>query len=251
MITNQNNIYIDKNNNLITVNDNEIENLLEKGYLRINFLFQKSIKNSFLDDLFNQGKVIEPFRFLIIQLEKLSQDNIFAIIHSIEELCEKIETILINDHLVIFYFDKYFFDFKDILDPITDDLAFDFKIFEGCKITSRDDFLTLIRLYFSYLGKSFYRYSSISDLVLKVHENNPLKIKELKHIILADIIEDQQLITIIKSLFENNLNITQSSQVVYMHRNTINNKLDMIKRLTGLNIQNFKEAVAMYLLLNA
>ena len=41
MITNQNNIYIDKNNNLITVNDNEIENLLEKGYLRINFLFQK------------------------------------------------------------------------------------------------------------------------------------------------------------------------------------------------------------------
>ncbi|HPT89365.1 MAG TPA: helix-turn-helix domain-containing protein [Bacilli bacterium] len=59
------------------------------------------------------------------------------------------------------------------------------------------------------------------------------------------------MITIIKSLFENNLNITQSSQVVYMHRNTINNKLDMIKRLTGLNIQNFKEAVAMYLLLNA
>jgi len=50
-------------------------------------------------------------------------------------------------------------------------------------------------------------------------------------------------------MFDNNLNVTKTASEVYMHRNTINNKLDYIKKETGMNIQEFKDAVSMYWLI--
>ena len=45
------------------------------------------------------------------------------------------------------------------------------------------------------------------------------------------------------------LNVSKTASFVYMHRNSINNKLDLIEKETGLNIQLFNEAVTMYNLL--
>ncbi|MDD3106793.1 MAG: helix-turn-helix domain-containing protein [Bacilli bacterium] len=51
-------------------------------------------------------------------------------------------------------------------------------------------------------------------------------------------------------MFEHDLNVSKAAQSVYMHRNTVINKLEFITSETGLNIQNFKHASCMYWLLN-
>ena len=50
-------------------------------------------------------------------------------------------------------------------------------------------------------------------------------------------------------MFVNNLNVCKTANYVYMHRNTINNKLAVIKEETGLDIQNFQDAVLLYVLI--
>ena len=242
-------LYIDKDYQIIYQGDIKHE---EDRLLKIEYLYNQPIKDSLLDKLFNQdNSTIDEFRFAVINIDNEDKLRMNEIIDFFENVVGDLDYVLINNQLVIFYFEKYFFDFKTILDPLTEDIGTNLEIFEGCKISNKEDFFFMVWLYFEYLNRNFYRYASLCDLVLKLYQEDYQKIKVLKKIILQDVLEDNQLVNLINSMFENNLNVSQSSTVVYMHRNTVNNKLELIKRLTGLNIQTFKEAVAMYLLLNA
>ena len=56
------------------------------------------------------------------------------------------------------------------------------------------------------------------------------------------IYKDIQTIDIIEALLKNNLNVLQTSKFLYLHRNSILNKIDIIYKETGLNIQKFTNA---------
>ena len=60
---------------------------------------------------------------------------------------------------------------------------------------------------------------------------------------ILSIVTNEELVTTARLFLENNLNITLASKVGYMHRNTLIYRLDKIKRLIGLDIRNFTEAV--------
>ena len=71
----------------------------------------------------------------------------------------------------------------------------------------------------------------------------------IKNNVLGKVLNDPLNESLIIGMFENNLNVLKTSKMIYMHRNTLNNKLEMIKKESGLNIQIFQDAVAMYLLI--
>ncbi|MDD4188497.1 MAG: helix-turn-helix domain-containing protein [Eubacteriales bacterium] len=54
---------------------------------------------------------------------------------------------------------------------------------------------------------------------------------------------NETLITIQK-LFENNLNISETARLLYIHRNTLIYRLEKIKKATGLDLREFDDAVA-------
>lgn len=53
----------------------------------------------------------------------------------------------------------------------------------------------------------------------------------------------EELVNTAKVLFENDLNVTLASKQGYMHRNTLIYRIEKIKRLIGLDIRVFREAV--------
>ena len=57
------------------------------------------------------------------------------------------------------------------------------------------------------------------------------------------VVTNEELISTARLFLENNLNITQASKKGYMHRNTLIYRIDKIKRLIGLDIRIFEEAV--------
>lgn len=50
----------------------------------------------------------------------------------------------------------------------------------------------------------------------------------------------------ILAFFENDLNISETSRKLFVHRNTLVYRLDKIKKLTGLDISKFEQAVKLY-----
>lgn len=57
------------------------------------------------------------------------------------------------------------------------------------------------------------------------------------------IVNNAELISTAQLFLQNNLNITLASKKGYMHRNTLIYRIDKIKRLVGLDIRVFEEAV--------
>ena len=75
-------------------------------------------------------------------------------------------------------------------------------------------------------------------------------IKIIKQNVLSKIINQPLVIDLINSFFINNLNVSQTAKLLYMHRNSLINKLEQIEKQTSLNIQNFTDAYVMKTLID-
>ena len=54
---------------------------------------------------------------------------------------------------------------------------------------------------------------------------------------------DQEIVFTIQKFFENNLNVSETSRKLFVHRNTLVYRLEKIKKLTGLDLREFDDAI--------
>ena len=54
---------------------------------------------------------------------------------------------------------------------------------------------------------------------------------------------DQETLFTIQKFFENNLNVSEASRKLFVHRNTLVYRLEKIKKLTGLDLREFDDAI--------
>ena len=54
---------------------------------------------------------------------------------------------------------------------------------------------------------------------------------------------DQETLFTINKFFENNLNVSETSRKLFVHRNTLVYRLEKIKKLTGLDLREFDHAI--------
>jgi len=67
----------------------------------------------------------------------------------------------------------------------------------------------------------------------------------LKEIFGRDVFEalEEEYLLTIQKLFENNLNVSEASRKMYIHRNTLVYRLEKIKKITGLDLTKFDDAI--------
>ena len=54
---------------------------------------------------------------------------------------------------------------------------------------------------------------------------------------------DRETLITIQAFFENNLNVSETSRKLFVHRNTLVYRLDKIKKMTGLDLRQFDHAI--------
>lgn len=64
----------------------------------------------------------------------------------------------------------------------------------------------------------------------------------------AEAFGDKDLVETCFSLFENDLNVSKTAVELYMHRNTLIYRIAKLKRLTGLDVCKFSDAVSFIIL---
>ncbi|MDE6357494.1 MAG: helix-turn-helix domain-containing protein [Eubacteriales bacterium] len=60
--------------------------------------------------------------------------------------------------------------------------------------------------------------------------------------------DEETLVTVAK-FFENNLNVSETSRQLYIHRNTLVYRLDKLEKMTGLDLRNFDDAIIFKIML--
>ena len=182
------------------------------------------------------------YRFFILNTDKYNKEIIDILIDIIGDA----EVVRLEQLDIIFYFNKVDYDFKNLIKTINDDFYSDAHLFESGKVQFSDatEFYKLLDIY-NKANLNKYIYSSNKN-ILSYLNNNKDKAKEYAPIVLNKMVKDESLLMLANAMFENDLNISLTAKNTYMHRNTVNYKIEQIKEETGLDIRKFKDAVIMY-----
>ena len=54
---------------------------------------------------------------------------------------------------------------------------------------------------------------------------------------------DEETITTVNKFFENNLNVSETSRQLFVHRNTLVYRLEKLQKSTGLDVRTFDDAL--------
>jgi hypothetical protein len=105
------------------------------------------------------------------------------------------------------------------------------------------DIKTILRLLSYSLTKPLYDKKS---LVEEVIDN---KDEDVKKLVLNKYYLDYSMQDLLKTFFINNMNTLKSSKVLYIHRNTLINKIQRFKEDTGFDPKEFRDAYLIYSLI--
>ena len=232
----------------------EVAKSISKAYYKeLNRNYYQKTKSWLFSYLFegeDLPKKIPTLKFLILDLEQTDSYNKQKIIELIQDLIGNMDVLELKEKTVCFYYEHLELNFKDIIDTINNDFYTKIKLYESGKLNKPQDFKKIFEIYLQYNINSSRFYTNNGILIIDLANKDLKLLKKLKPLILHKFLHDSQFETLINSLFSNNLNVTKTAQDVFMHRNTINNKIETIEKETGLNIQNFYDALALYLLIN-
>ncbi len=193
------------------------------------------------------------YRFLTFPENQIPPSDQIAILDLMRALTNHLDILTIKKHVVVFYDSTDDFRLSNILNTINDDFSVSLKFFESSPLRASHphDFMKIMDAYLQYSFDHPRQYTITQDLIFDIVHREYDALKSIRNAILKELDKDSHLESIIQGMFKNNLNISQTAHDVYMHRNTVMNKIDHIYELTGFSIQNFYDAMALYLLIRA
>ncbi|WP_448163078.1 PucR family transcriptional regulator [Bacillus mobilis] len=139
------------------------------------------------------------------------------------------------------------------LDTLETDFFVSLSFFVGRRYTQTAEFSYLYqweRKLFSvlspYLSKKITYIEQLLPYQLMISLPKEERKKYTNHL-LAHISNDKELIDSVKVFFQCNLNVSLAAKQLYLHRNTLQYRIDKFIEKTGINIKTFEGAVAVYM----
>ncbi len=152
------------------------------------------------------------------------------------------QIIIEDNNIICLLKDKESIEIKEYLGSMSEDIGARISAFRLLKISTKNDLNTIKKLVYDCNIKN--EYSSLSDLIIYYSDNKEVK-EYLKDLVIKAN-DSKEIFDLAKAMFQENLNVSKTANRLYMHRNTLNNKIDNIERNCGLSLREFKDCVAIY-----
>lgn len=149
-------------------------------------------------------------------------------------------------------------EFEAVYDSAQSELLTKLSIIQGNHMYNFDEinssYIELSKLYrasklINKTNEMFRKKDIIGPIIVNQCEHEFIKrLSESTKSSWGDAMNDELLITA-KTFFTNNLNITDTANKLYLHRNTLIYRLNKIEKITGYDIRNFEEGLNLYMIL--
>jgi DNA-binding PucR family transcriptional regulator len=186
------------------------------------------------------------FRYLIIESKKdIANDE--SLILSIFSEFLSISKIDRNPFSIYLFFNHQTdVSFLDLVLNLTSDSLTDFRIFVSSSFEKEEDMImNLNYVKEKIVNIPFYKYPLIDEKVLLNHFIHQID-NSLKKAILKKYEKDQVMLETIRVYLESNQNMSLASKKLYLHRNTIIQRIDKFHQLTGFDVRVFNDAFLIY-----
>ncbi|MFD1037645.1 PucR family transcriptional regulator [Virgibacillus byunsanensis] len=143
--------------------------------------------------------------------------------------------------------------YEQIIDVLMSDLYVKIKFFVGSFVRNHFEapsyYQTLkqgSRVAFTYSAKAVVNYIDVIPYLFIEKADKPLR-KSITQSVLRDVKDDEELLKTIETFIACNLNISVTAKELYMHRNSLQYRIDKFIDITGIDVRQFHQAVTVYL----
>ena len=189
------------------------------------------------------------YRYIIIESKQNHKidDDVITLFSEIIT-CSK---IIKNGHQALMYFEhEVDVSFEDVIVNVISDTLSDVRVYVSHALFTEDERDEDVRLIKELLeGISFVKYFYLDDKVLVKHFMYHLT-DQMKKLFLRKFYQDHVMIDTLKAYLDSNLNMVSAAKKLYIHRNTLIQRLDKFHQVTGFDLRVFGDALLVYHLIN-
>ncbi|MFZ3577328.1 PucR family transcriptional regulator [Virgibacillus sp. DJP39] len=145
--------------------------------------------------------------------------------------------------------------YDEIIDVLMSDLYVKLNLFIGpfmhdLKNAKRfyQGFVESAKTIFDYTDKQVMSYVEAIPYLYSDHVDKSFR-DDTRHFLLKEVLEDKELLLTVETFLSCNLNITVTAKELYMHRNSLQYRIDKFIEKTGIDIRQFHQAATVYLAL--
>lgn len=206
-------------------------------------------------------KLANPYRFVYFSIKKNEIDPIIFK-NAIQELFVKPVPILwVNGYEGIIIEEQTESDenisYEQIIDVLMSDLYVKIDFFvgpyrKGLEGVSHHyhSLLTAAKSVFASSNKRVVTYIEAVPYLL-INQTDENFRSDMSKTILQEYMDDEETLKMIETFVQCNLNLSESSKLLHMHRNSLQYRLDRFLEKTGIDVRQFHQAMTVYLALLA
>ena len=231
--------------------ENEYE-LIKGMYIEKTFYYNNKMEEKIHQYIFDNGSY--PFKNKKYQFMFYKTKAEHVLINDLlKDIFNQVEIVKYHDYDLVFYQNKSEMNIEELFRTISFDFGKVIYVHQGFNLSidaKGEDLLKYINALFNTDVTLEKEYSDACTLLYDAEVKDYEDVASFMKKNFEDVLTNESSLEVINAFFINDLNISKTASALYMHRNTLNGKLDTISRQMGLNIQNFKHASAILLLLN-
>ena len=240
----------------------EENNLTEREKQLISLLTQQEQARS-LNPWYSyliEGKGQAPQTFKKIQLvychlSYFQQENLASWLEMMQTLFPNCQTVLqvgAQDYVFVLQQDKYT-SIRSILSDTIEAVEYDFGLRLSIMLGQVQALSDLIKaerdLFKTWWGQGHQGVHTFSQLYLWSMGERLVELRVIKECLHQMILDQDQIQEIILSLWENSAVLTKTAQQLYLHRNSLQYKIDKWEELTGLQLKELTDLTLCYQLI--
>lgn len=154
-----------------------------------------------------------------------------------------------ENQLWIYYNHDIEIPLQEVIINLSQDTLVDFRLYESYKYLSKED----LERHVAFIEKklkaiNFNMYNYLDDHVILLHFIHQLD-ESFKSYVFGKFNHDQIMIETMKTFLEHNQNVGYAAKALYVHRNTLTQRLDKFYQTTGFDLRKFMDGFIIYHLL--
>ncbi|WP_235182893.1 PucR family transcriptional regulator [Gracilibacillus boraciitolerans] len=147
-----------------------------------------------------------------------------------------------------------FISYSEVIEVLTTDFYMNIKLFVGPIINNQKkapEFYHWIKKCYHLTKRHNYDVLHYIEAIpyLFLHDITDEEQNMISDSLLSDVKEDEELLKTVRVFLESNSNTTLAAKKMYMHRNSLQYRVDKFIEKTGIDVKQFEGAIAIYLCL--
>ncbi|MDX9691621.1 MAG: helix-turn-helix domain-containing protein [Acholeplasmataceae bacterium] len=186
------------------------------------------------------------YRYLIIE-GKTSIEDQYTVIESLFSDFLDIKEIDKKDHhMIVLYTQETDVSLLEVILNISSDTYKDLRIYKSHHFDTIEEKNIHLQFMLHKLSEiPFNKYTYLDDKIVLKSNLNTLD-EQMRRIILRKYANDFMMLDTIKIYLESNLNMVIAAKNLYVHRNTLIQRIDKFYQVTGFDMRNFNDAFLIY-----